>query len=83
MKMIKHCMLVSLLCSSGVMTHGSLPGSLVIDETFIKEHSVSKELAHKLDQHSEQLTRLVEEIQCYAAPKTWCLDLRLVTGLLC
>ncbi len=60
-------MLVSLLCSSYSIAYGGVTGSLVIGEAFVKEHSVSEELAQKLDQHSEQLARLVEKI--HATPR--------------
>ncbi len=76
MKMIKRFMLVSLLCSSFVMTKGGVTGSLVVDENFIKEHSVSKELTQKLDQHSEELARLVEKIDATPRQKhgVWTFD---------
>lgn len=77
MKMIRvHYLLISLLAWQGVQATPHMVSWFVADETFIKEHSVSEEIAQKLDQHSDLLGRLVDKIHATERQKhgVWTFD---------
>ncbi len=61
--------LVGLLCAAVPSIKAGILGSLDVDEGFVQRHSVSEELAQKLDKHSAKLAQLVQKVHATSRQK--------------